>query len=74
MIFDYEMIRNVYQRLPEKIGLVRRITNKPLTLTEKILYSHLAGEIQTNTESAFGNPEPELFTKWYSKIMHSRAE
>jgi aconitate hydratase len=45
MIFDYEMIRNVYQMLPEKIGQVRRITNKPLTLTEKILYSHLAGNI-----------------------------
>lgn len=43
MTFDFEMIRKVYQMLPEKIGQVRRITNKPLTLTEKILYSHLAG-------------------------------
>lgn len=48
MIFDFEMIRNVYQLLPGKIEQVRKISNKPLTLTEKILYSHLAGDIPSS--------------------------
>jgi aconitate hydratase len=47
MIFDFEMISNAYKQLPEKIKEVRRITNKPLTLTEKILYAHLAGNYPT---------------------------
>lgn len=41
MIFDIEMIRNIYRSLPEKIKQAREVTGKPLTLTEKILYSHL---------------------------------
>lgn len=45
MIFDFEMIQNVYASLPEKIAKVRRLTTKPLTLTEKILYTHLSGEM-----------------------------
>ncbi|HEX3006556.1 MAG TPA: aconitate hydratase [Bacteroidales bacterium] len=47
MIFDFEMISNAYKQLPEKIKEARRITNKPLTLTEKILYAHLAGNYPT---------------------------
>lgn len=35
------MIRNIYRSLPEKIKQAREVTGKPLTLTEKILYSHL---------------------------------
>jgi aconitate hydratase len=45
MIFDYEMIRQVYASLPERIAKVRKLTGKPLTLTEKILYAHLAGDM-----------------------------
>lgn len=41
MLFDLEMIKNVYQELPNKIKKIRSILNKPLTLAEKILYSHL---------------------------------
>lgn len=42
MAFDIEMIRKVYQELPEKIAQVRKVVgNKPLTLSEKILYAHL---------------------------------
>lgn len=48
MTFDLEMIRNLYKALPDKIGQVRRITDKPLTLTEKILYAHLSGNIPTS--------------------------
>ncbi|MCI5058506.1 MAG: aconitase family protein, partial [Flavobacteriales bacterium] len=41
MIFDIEMIREVYSRFPERVQAARNILNKPLTLAEKILYTHL---------------------------------
>jgi aconitate hydratase len=41
MIFDLEMIKKVYKRYPERIAAARKLLNKPLTLTEKILYTHL---------------------------------
>ncbi len=43
MTFDIEMIKGFYERLPEKIDQVKKSLNKPLTLTEKILYVHLDG-------------------------------
>ncbi|MHA8060693.1 aconitate hydratase [Aquirufa beregesia] len=41
MAFDIEMIKAVYDRMPARIAAARALTGKPLTLTEKILYSHL---------------------------------
>ncbi len=41
MAFDFEMIKAVYQRLPERIAAAKKVLGRPLTLTEKILYSHL---------------------------------
>lgn len=41
MAFDIEMIRAVYARMGERIDTARRVVGKPLTLSEKILYSHL---------------------------------
>ena len=41
MAFDIEMIKKVYAELPSKIEAARKVLNRPLTLTEKILYSHL---------------------------------
>jgi aconitate hydratase len=41
MAFDIEMIKKVYAEMPGKIEAARKAVNKPLTLTEKILYSHL---------------------------------
>ncbi|RPD91778.1 aconitate hydratase [Aureibaculum marinum] len=41
MAFDIEMIRNVYKTMGERINKARTLTGKPLTLAEKILYSHL---------------------------------
>ena len=41
MAFDIDMIKAVYQRYPERIEAARKITNRPLTLAEKILYTHL---------------------------------
>jgi len=43
MAFDIEMIRSVYEKLPERIAAARTAMNKPLTLSEKILYAHLWG-------------------------------
>jgi aconitate hydratase len=44
MAFDIEMIKEVYSNLPSKITAIREKLNRPLTLTEKILYSHLHKE------------------------------
>ncbi|MCW3125559.1 MAG: aconitate hydratase [Bacteroidetes bacterium] len=41
MAFDIEMIKQVYEALPAKVKAARALTGKPLTLSEKILYSHL---------------------------------
>lgn len=42
MIFDFNLIRNVYAGLPRKVQEAKRVLNRPLTLTEKILFSHLS--------------------------------
>jgi aconitate hydratase len=41
MIFDLDMIKAVYAKYPERIAAARKLLNKPLTLSEKILYAHL---------------------------------
>ena len=41
MAFDIEMIKKVYSQLAERVDNARNIVGKPLTLSEKILYSHL---------------------------------
>lgn len=41
MTFDIDMIRKVYERYPERIAAARKVVGKPLTLAEKILYTHL---------------------------------
>jgi len=41
MAFDFDMIRKTYRELPGKIKAAREVLNRPLTLTEKILYGHL---------------------------------
>ena len=42
MAFDIEMIKALYEKLPAKVEAARKLLNRPLTLTEKILYAHLA--------------------------------
>jgi aconitate hydratase len=44
MAFDIDMIKKVYAELPSKIEAARKTLQRPLTLTEKILYSHLHAE------------------------------
>lgn len=46
MIFDIDMIREVYEDLPAKIKQVKEILQRPLTYTEKILFSHLSQGVQ----------------------------
>ncbi len=41
MAFDLEMIKAVYARFEERIEAAKKVVGRPLTLTEKILYSHL---------------------------------
>jgi aconitate hydratase len=41
MAFDIEMIGKLYAALPSRIAAARKVLGRPLTLTEKILYSHL---------------------------------
>lgn len=41
MAFDIDMIKKVYQDMDERINKAREVVKTPLTLSEKILYSHL---------------------------------
>jgi aconitate hydratase len=41
MAFDLDLIQKVYAEMPGKIQIARQLLGRPLTLTEKILYSHL---------------------------------
>jgi len=51
MVFDIDMIKALYDRFPSRIAAARNILNKPLTLTEKILYAHLdQGDANTSYE------------------------
>jgi len=40
-MFDLELIKKNYQSLSERIAKINKHLNKPLTLSEKILYAHL---------------------------------
>ena len=47
-MFDLDMIQRVYSRMGEHVSDARKLLNKPLTLSEKILYSHLSdGDVST---------------------------
>ncbi len=41
MAFDIDMIKGVYASMGERVDKARELVGKPLTLAEKILYSHL---------------------------------
>lgn len=50
-VFDIDMIRKVYETYPERIAAARNVVGRPLTLSEKILYTHLW---DGNPTTAFG--------------------
>jgi len=41
MAFDIKMIKKVYAEMPAKVDAARKALGRPLTLSEKILFSHL---------------------------------
>ncbi|HWV33358.1 MAG TPA: aconitate hydratase [Dyadobacter sp.] len=41
MAFDLDMIKGVYARMEARVNAARKVVGRPLTLSEKILYSHL---------------------------------
>ena len=44
MVFDLDMIKALYSQIPGRIAKARKVVGRPLTLSEKILYSHLHGD------------------------------
>lgn len=41
MVFDLDLIKKTYSEMPAKVDAARKALGRPLTLAEKILYSHL---------------------------------
>ncbi len=41
MAFDIEMIKELFNNFPSRVDAAKKMLNKPMTLTEKILYAHL---------------------------------
>jgi aconitate hydratase len=50
MAFDLNVIKEVYRQMPGRIEKARQLVGRPLTLSEKILYSHLWDD---NSSKAF---------------------
>lgn len=51
MVFDIDMIKRFYEAYSKKVEATRKVVNHPLTLTEKILYTHLSSG---NANASFG--------------------
>lgn len=50
MLFDFDQIERFYRSLPDKLKIARCIVDHPMTLTEKILYTHLASPLREAAE------------------------
>lgn len=46
MLFDFDRTEAFYKALPEKMKVARWLLDRPLTLSEKILYTHLASPLK----------------------------
>lgn len=46
MLFDLDLIQKTYKEMPAKVDAARKALGRPLTLAEKILYSHLWNGVQ----------------------------
>ncbi|HEY6504602.1 MAG TPA: aconitate hydratase [Chitinophagaceae bacterium] len=51
MVFDLDLIKKLYKEMPGKIEAARKLVGKPLTFSEKILYSHLSGPLPAKPHS-----------------------
>ncbi len=49
MVFNIDMIKAVYDRYPKRVEAARKLVGRGLTLTEKILYTHLFEGTATET-------------------------
>jgi len=47
MLFDLPIIERFYAGFPDKVNKAKEILKRPLTISEKILYAHLAESINT---------------------------
>lgn len=45
MIFNLDMIKEVYSKLPSRVDAAKKMLGRPMTLAEKILYAHLASDL-----------------------------
>jgi aconitate hydratase len=45
MVFDLDLIKKTYSEMPAKVDAARKALGRPLTLSEKILFSHLWKEV-----------------------------
>lgn len=48
MLFNLDMIRERYAKIPARVEAARKLLGRPMTLAEKILYSHLIDGAETN--------------------------
>jgi len=55
MTFDINVIKAVYAKFPERVETARKVLNKPLTLSEKILYTHLWDGMPTESFTRGGS-------------------
>ncbi len=46
MTFNIDLIQKYYQNLPGEIDKLRRLIKRPLTFTEKVLFTHLSGNLK----------------------------
>ena len=42
MPFDIQLVKDLYSKYPDYISVFRKIVKRPLTLSEKILFTHLS--------------------------------
>ncbi|SVD24717.1 uncharacterized protein METZ01_LOCUS377571, partial [marine metagenome] len=68
MAFDLEIIRNFYSKMPDLVNSARNQLGRPLTLTEKILYSHLTSKFSEDYKrgSSYANFNPDRVAMQYA--------
>ena len=62
-MFDLDIIKNVYKSMDAKIEKARSLLQRPMTLTEKILYSHLNLKVEQSFDQIADGSE-----NWTSMI------
>ena len=50
MVFDLDLIKKVYAEFEGKVNEAKKILNRPMTFSEKVLYAHLHKPVDANYE------------------------